>query len=348
MVLTDYGSDLHLADREVSDPGPGEALVRVHYCGVCRSDRKLADGRLSFSAEIPLPHVLGHDAAGEVIAVGPGVALAVGTRVVVYNYEPCRTCSPCMRGDENNCSELAVWFGFRHPGGFQEHVIVGVSRLLPVPASLSLLEAATLSCGLATSYRAIVTRGAIRPGQQLAIVGCGGLGLHAVQLGLHAGAEVIAVDIDERARAAAIELGAHRAIDPHEFDTVSELTSGDGIADVVVEFSGTQASHLVVDRLLRPGGRLVVVGYEPDARCSVPLPRLALRELEIRGSRYANRDEFHRSMELFASGAVRPIIDSVYPLEEANRALARLQSGSPLGRIVIDVRSTSTDRRHQP
>jgi D-arabinose 1-dehydrogenase-like Zn-dependent alcohol dehydrogenase len=117
MAVVDYARPLERIDLPVPEPGPGAVLVRILYCGVCYSDVKTATGRMPYSAELRLPHVPGHEIAGEVAAVGPGATLREGQRVVVYNYWGCGACRSCRAGEENLCLALRGWVGFTSPGG---------------------------------------------------------------------------------------------------------------------------------------------------------------------------------------------------------------------------------------
>ncbi|HKX18497.1 MAG TPA: alcohol dehydrogenase catalytic domain-containing protein, partial [bacterium] len=170
MAVAQYGTPLRLLDLPRPAPGPGQVLVRVLGCGVCRSDLKIADGAMPFSPSLRLPHVPGHEIAGEIVELGPPDAgrprggLRAGDRVVVYNYWGCRTCDHCQAGDENLCERLRGWTGFTSPGGFQEYLVVPDDCVLPLPANVAPEHGGPLSCALGTAYHAVVTQGAVRAG----------------------------------------------------------------------------------------------------------------------------------------------------------------------------------------
>ncbi|HEV2280899.1 MAG TPA: alcohol dehydrogenase catalytic domain-containing protein, partial [bacterium] len=223
MAVTQYGAPLRPLDLPRPAPGPGQVLVRVLGCGVCRSDLKIADGAMPFSAVLPLPHVPGHEIAGEIVEFGPSedggtpgagsavpgrTALRAGDRVVVYNYWGCRTCAHCQAGEENLCEHLRGWTGFTSPGGFQEYLVVPEDCVLLLPPNVPPEHGGPLSCALGTAYHAVVTQGAVRAGDSVAILGAGGVGLHAVQVVRAAGGRALAVDLQRHRLDAARVAGA--------------------------------------------------------------------------------------------------------------------------------------------
>ena len=188
MVIERYGEPLRMADLSAPSPGPGQVLVRVLGCGVCRSDLKVVAGAMPFSATLPLPHVPGHEISGEIAALGPGASGSVGDRVVVYHYWSCRNCPYCQAGEENLCLNLRGWAGFSSPGGFQEYLAVPDDCVLPLPDNVAPQRGGPLTCALGTAYHAVVTRGGLRAGESAVILGAGGVGLHAVQVARACGA----------------------------------------------------------------------------------------------------------------------------------------------------------------
>ncbi len=339
MAVVQFGRPLAPVALEVPRPGPGEVLVRVLACGVCRSDLKIASGLMPFSSTQRLPHVLGHEISGEVAEVGSGVELGTGVRVVVHNYWGCGRCPYCVEGQENLCDALRGWVGFTSPGGFEEYLVVPADHVLPIPAQVDPFQAATVSCALGTAYRAVVTRGAVRAGETVVVVGTGGVGLYAVQVARAAGARAVAVDVRESALKAAQAVDADVAVDPAGAPSaVGELTRGRG-ADVVVDCVGDSLSSSLAIELVRKGGRLVQVGYLTDARQypALPTDRVVLRELQVLGSRYVTRPELARALELVACGAVQPVVSRVLDLEQANEALEDVREERAVGRVVLRV-----------
>src|SRR5918911_147228 len=326
MAVVDYERPLELLDLPVPTPGDGEVLVRVRYCGVCYSDVKTVTGHMPYSPTLKLPHVAGHEIAGVVEQAGPGTTLPVGQRVAIYNYWACGTCRSCRAGEETVCLNLRGWVGFTSPGGFQECLVVPEKYALPLPDSIPDEQAAALSCATGTSYRAVISRGKVAAGESVLVVGAGGVGLQAIQVARAAGAGVFATDVDERKLARARELGAatppEDASDPAGW--LREQT--DGGADLVIEAAGEAESLALAGAAARPGGRVVMVGYTVGERFPIPSAETVLGEVTYIGSRYVKRDELTRAIELVASGAVRPALDEVFELRDANAALQRLVS----------------------
>jgi propanol-preferring alcohol dehydrogenase len=336
MAVTDYAAPLELLDLPKAEVSPGWVLVRVLACGVCLSDVKTARGRMPWSADLQLPHVLGHEVSAVVAEAGPETGFSVGERVLVGNYWPCGRCPPCLIGREVQCEALEGWVGFMTPGGFQEYLAVRADGLLRVPDVITTEEACAASCAFGTGYRAVATRGRVQPGEVVVIMGTGGVGLHTLQIARAAGADVLAVDIDERKLEMARKLGAvGTAHAGDEAQTlVRDYTAGRG-ADVVIDIVGHEETLEQAAQMLRRAGRVVGLGYVAGGFSRFPADVFVLQEKEFIGSRYAHRYEMERVLSLMAQGRIKAIIDDVLPLEEANEALERLERGEVVGRLVL-------------
>src|SRR5581483_8700832 len=162
-------------------------------------DVKTSRGQMPFSATLSLPHVPGHEICGRVVASEPAGLLEPGELVIVYHYLPCGRCRRCRAGDEQLCLELEGWLGFTEPGGFQERLVVPVERLLRVPAGIDPVTAAPMTCALGTAYRAVATRAGAKPGSTVAVIGLGGVGIHALQVAAASGAAAVGLEVSERA-----------------------------------------------------------------------------------------------------------------------------------------------------
>lgn len=337
MAVTSYSRPLEELDLPEPELRPGHALLEVLACGVCFSDVKTSRGHMPYSDELALPHVPGHEICGRVLATNPPGEIEEGTRVVVYHYTPCGRCARCRAGEENLCTNLRAWVGFTHQGGFAERVVVPLDRLFPIPDSVETLRAGPMTCALGTAYRAVVGRGEVTAGSRVALIGLGGVGIHAAQIARHAGAEVVGIDRSERALAVARELG----IDARAAEDASiEEAAPDGF-DVVIDMVGRTETLERAAELARPGGRIVGVGYAPGQRLSVETPRFVLGELEFVGSRYVARDELERAIRMVAQGHVKIVVDEVRPLAEVNDVFAQLEGGELVGRAVLDVAGIS-------
>ena len=337
MAVTAYGEPLVQLDLPEPEVPADHALLEVITCGVCFSDVKTARGHMPFSDRLRLPHVPGHEIFGRVMRTEPSGLMEEGTLATVFHYWPCGRCASCRRGDETLCSQLAAWTGFTHHGGFRERIAVPVDRLIAVPSSIDPVHAAPLSCALGTAYRSVVVRGGVRAGSTVAIVGLGGVGIHAAQIARVAGAAVVGFDVHEPTLEAARELGLDvRASDPEAAAEAVAEAGGEGM-DVVLDTVGHTETLALADLLVRQGGRIVGVGYDPTTTLGVPTPRFVLGELELVGSRYAHRDDLERAIALVSSGRVRPVVGLVRRLEDVNEVFAALESGSVVGRAVLEV-----------
>jgi propanol-preferring alcohol dehydrogenase len=336
LVLEAFGGPLVARDIAVPAPGPHEALVRVRHVGVCGTDVKIRAGRLGLDV---LPLVMGHEIAGEVAEVGREVRdVAPGDRVAVNFYVTCGRCAFCRAGRETLCPGVRQ-HGFTLDGGFAEYVRTPAANLCAVPDHVPLDRACIIGDAVATSYHAVTRRAQVRPGTTVAVVGVGGVGLHALQLARLAGGWTIAVDVSDARLALARQLGADAAVDARSGPfgaAVRRLTGGEGV-DVVLELVGSEATLPQSVESLRRAGRLVFVGYTPEVPMSV-MPHLLVRhEHEIVGSRANTTQELREAIALVAQGRVRPVVDQVFALDEVERAFDALREGRALGRNVLAV-----------
>jgi len=342
MAVTEYGAPLEKI--EVLEPKllPGHALIEVLTCGVCFSDVKTSRGQMPFSEELELPHPPGHEICGQVLDTDPPGAFELGTKVVVYHVWPCRVCSRCRAGEDNICVDPQAWVGFTHPGGFQDRLVVPLDRLVAIPDSIDPVYAAPMTCALGTAYRATVTRGEVTAGSHAVVIGLGGVGIHTLQIAHAAGALAVGLDTSQKAIDAARDLGldARRVGGPDVPEQLVDESGGEGV-DTVIDTVGHEDTILQADRLVRPGGRIVAVGYSPQTNFSLPSPRFVLEEIQLLGSRYVRLDELERAITLVSEGRVKTVVDRVKPLEAVNEALEALEAGDVVGRVVLDVGGVS-------
>ena len=342
MAVTRYGDPLEPLDVEEPSLSHGSALLEVLTCGVCFSDVKTARGKMPYSADLPLPHVGGHEVCGRVVRTDPPGALEEGTVVVAYHLWPCRVCSRCRAGQDNLCVSPRAWLGFRDWGGFRERVVVPLDRLTEVPPNIDPTHAASMTCGLGTGYRAVIGQGGVEPGTRVAVLGLGGVGIHALQVARAAGARVVGLDVSEASLQAArdLELEVWDNRDPDVLGRVMSATDDEGV-DVVIDCVGHEETIAQSEKMVRPGGRIVAVGYSLTADFHVPSTRFVLEEVELVGSRYVLMDELQRAIRLVADGKVQMVIDEVRPLEAVNTVMTALERGDVVGRAVLDVASVS-------
>lgn len=260
-VLNHYDAPLTIQEVDMPAPGPEEVLVRVRACGLCGTDLKIASGKFP---NVPLPHIPGHEVAGEVYKIGEKVSgFHAGDRVAVYFYWTCGQCRYCRSGQDSLCTRPKGQVGFHLNGGLAEFLKVPASNVLPIGDLLSFPQAAVLADAVATPYQALVDKARLQRDEVLVIVGAGGLGLHGVQIAKALGARVIIVDIDDRHLEKAAEVGAdillHSGRD-RITDSIRKETGGEG-ADVVMDLVGLPETLDRELEWLRPAGRFLVVGY---------------------------------------------------------------------------------------
>ncbi len=331
---------------EVPDPVPTGhgAVLRVEATGVCRSDWH---GWLGHDPDITLPHVPGHELAGVVAEVGPGVTgWVAGQRVTVPFVCACGSCEQCVAGDQQVCDHQ-FQPGFTAWGSFAEYVAIDHAdvNLVALPDSLDSVTAASLGCRFATAYRAVLVQGRARPGEWVAVHGCGGVGLSAVMIAVSHGARVVAVDVQPSALALATELGAEVAID------AGRLPDPAGVADAVREATGGGA-HLSLDALgaratcvgsvnsLRKRGRHVQVGLlPPDLGVpQLPMHRVLADELEILGSHGMAAHAYPEMLAAVTSGRLRPdlLVTRRITLAQAGAALVAMDNHQGAGVTVVE------------
>jgi 2-desacetyl-2-hydroxyethyl bacteriochlorophyllide A dehydrogenase len=336
MSVVEYGRPLEMLEVPKPSAPPGHALVEVLACGLCFSDVKTIRGKMPYSAGLQLPHVAGHEVSGRVVEVNAaGGDLKPGDRVVAYHVWGCGACASCRRGDEHLCTDLVAWMGFTHPGGFQEYISVPVRYLLKVPERIPPTVAPALTCAMGTAYRAAIVRGRILAGERVAVLGLGGVGIHAALIAQAAGAHVVGVDVGEAKLQGAREAGIADVLDSGQSGGLRDL-------DAVLETTGVPALLEAARQILRPGGRIVAVGYHVGESMAVSSDQLVLLEQSVIGSRYASRADMERVIRMVADGVVQPVIDEVLPLEELNQAVERLEAGRVKGRLVLRVRDQTT------
>lgn len=334
MVLQEFNAPLVAEERAIPRPGPQDAILKMGACGLCRTDLKLWHGTHPALKQLPL--VPGHEIAGEVVEVGAQVSRDwLGQQAVVYCYLSCGECEFCRAGSEILCPHVKGQIGFNRDGGFAEYVKVPADNLFCVPRHVALEDAAIVTDAIATPYRALTTKAELRPGQTVVVIGAGGLGVHAIQIARVLGAKVLALDINPKALELATEVGAEAAfpMTAESHAAVLDLTAGG--ADVVMDFVAAPVTQQFGLTLLKPGGRFISIAYGADNVLGINSQMLVSRELRIYGSRSCGRKDLQETIDLLSRKKIKAVIASRYPLGEANLALARLEKGDLVGRIVL-------------
>ena len=335
MVLKEFNTALVIDTAEIPEIGPDEVLIKVKACGICRTDLKIQKG-LFDRRIIQLPHIMGHEFAGIVERAGSRVrGTAVGQRVVAHFYIACGKCRFCKDGRENLCSHITRP-GFELAGAYAEYVRVPAANVVPFGDRISFEEAAVLPDAVATPYHAL-RLGELKPGESVLVVGLGGLGIHAIQIAKALGGRVIACDIDEARLKIAYGYGADQvfnARDDARVEKVQDRTDGYGVA-VCLDLVGTPASFTWALPATRGGGRYCLVGYAPNQPVEIDTVLYHVREWKLIGCRASTRQDLVEVVELTEKGLIKPVIDRVYPLEQANEGLRDLEDGKILGRGVL-------------
>lgn len=358
-VAVDYGEPVRVERIELESPGAGEVLVEMKAAGVCRSDWHVLTGTLP----LPVPMVLGHEGAGIVREVGPGVsAPKVGDPVVCSWVGACGRCRRCLGGQPELCeraNQAAVdgtltggdsrtfWHDkpiatFSATGTLAEFAVVGAENVVPIPKEMAWEEAALLGCAVQTGVGAAF-HAPIAMGDTVLVIGAGGVGLNLVQGSRMRGAgAILAADPSPAARALALELGATEAIDPEAEDLLTAVLdrTGDEGVDVAFEAVGSPALIAVAFAAARRGGTAIVVGVpEPNQSVDVNAFAFVSQEKTLTGSWYGGGHparDLPRLLRLVAAGRLRvaPLIQRRYALDEVGAAFQDLASGRG-GRSVV-------------
>lgn len=343
--------DAELADpivelREVErpEPGPGEVLVRVGAAGVCRTDLHIAAGMPIGGSTPPLPHILGHENAGDVVAVGDGVDPTwVGNRVLCYPFRTSGDSTIERYGQDSLTDERErVTPGINAPGGFAEFLVTSPRSLIRLPDDADLARYAPLSDAGLTAYRACRrTLPYVSPGETVLVIGAGGVGHLVVQILLAiGGVEVLVVEPRAASRELVQAHGAREASSPEDAARMLAARAVGGVA-AAIDVVGDDASAELGITSLRTGGTYTCIGVGGDVR--IPTVQLVEPEIRIQGSFTGSFTDLLEVSRLTDLGAVVPEVVS-YDLEDAPTALAELRSGAVLGRAVL-VAGASEPRR---
>lgn len=334
--LAARGAALRSSTRALPEPGAGEVRVRVEACGVCGSDLFLQSG--GFGDATPWPVVPGHEAAGVVDALGPGSAgVAVGDQVALY-YISTPPGDVWARDGRPNISPAVTRMGVDLDGAFAEYVVRPAAALIRPPAPVDPPVLAVLTDAVATPLHALKRVARLQAGETLVVLGVGGLGSNAVQLGRVFGARVIAVSRSAAKLALARELGAHEVVaagDGSPVAAVRALTGGHG-ADVVIQCAGSATADEQAIAMGGPGGRVVLVGSSLEGFRARAV-ELCWRELAVLGSRGFLPADIADAIDLYLRGSLRVdhLIGALRPLEEADAALEDLRAGRVLRSVLV-------------
>jgi D-arabinose 1-dehydrogenase-like Zn-dependent alcohol dehydrogenase len=323
------GADFEIVEREIPKPGPGQVRIKVQACGVCHSDLFTKEG---LWPGIQYPRVPGHEVAGIVDELGPGVSdWKEGQRAGVgWHGGHDGTCLYCRRGDFNNCRNLKI-AGISYDGGYQQYMLAPVEALTAIPQSLTDVEAAPLLCAGITTFNALRHSGAV-PGDLVAVLGIGGLGHLGIQFANKFGYKVVAIGRGSESAALAKKLGASVYIDNKTTNAVDALQELGGAQVILATAPSSKAMSEVFDGLA-PNGKLMVVGATSDPLQVTPA-QLITGSRSLQGCASGTPSDAEDTLHFSELTGVRPMIET-YPLEKAAEAYARMMSGQAQFRVVL-------------
>jgi S-(hydroxymethyl)glutathione dehydrogenase/alcohol dehydrogenase len=353
-ILQAVGEPLVIVDDvTVLGPGPGQVKVRIRAAGVCHTDLSGRDGGLPS----PVPSILGHEACGDVIETGDGVDdLAVGDRVIISWTPPCGTCKACVRGEPVMCQTYLMQayaspmfrrgeepvFALVGIGAFAEETVLPRAAAVKIDADVPYEVGALIGCGVMTGVGAVINTAKVEPGATVVVIGCGGVGIAAIQGARLSGASVIvAVDPVEGKHDVAKRFGATHAVHPDGLRALSkELTGGEGF-DYAFEVVGLPATIRAAWDITRRGGTVIVVGAgRPDATVEFNPFELFWDGKTLRGSLYGSADvrrDYHRLLALWRTGLLdlEGMVTQRITLDEVDDALNALGRPDIIRQVIV-------------
>jgi alcohol dehydrogenase len=339
IYFDEFAGPLIVKDLPIPRAENSSVVIRVMATGLCRSDWHAWMGH---DSDVALPHVPGHEFAGVISSVGTEVVkFKVNDRVTVPFVSGCGQCEFCLRGDAQVCP-TQTQPGFTHFGSFAEYVQIHNAdfNLIHLPDDLSFETAASLGCRFATSFRGLVDRAQVLPGEWVAIFGCGGVGLSAIMIAKALGAKVIAIDISPSALEKGKEVGADYLINSTEVDPVSEILQISGGVDVSVDALGSAATASAGINSLRRLGRHLQLGLLPSdtGTTALPIGRVIAYELTLLGSHGMAAIDYPKLLSMVASKTLHPelLVTSRIALAAGAIALANFAKRSDAGIEIIN------------
>jgi len=337
-VVEKFGEPLTVREVPIPTPGPGQALVQVFATGVCHTDLHAVDGDWPVKPMMPL--IPGHEGAGIVAALGPGVThLKEGDRVgIAWLHSACGHCDYCLAGWETLCPEQQN-SGYSVNGSFAQYALGQADYLGRIPKNISFVDAAPILCAGVTTYKGLKMTEA-RPGEWVVISGVGGLGHIAIQYAKAMGLHVAAVDLGPEKMALARKLGAEVTIDAKAQDPVKEIQKQIGGAQGALVTAVSPIAFKQAVGMLRRGGTCVLNGL-PPGEFPVSIFDVVLNGYTIRGSIVGTRLDLEESLAFAGDGKVKATIETL-PLESINDVFSRLKKGQVNGRVVLSLKEEAS------
>jgi propanol-preferring alcohol dehydrogenase len=332
-VVEQFGKPLVLREWDIPTAGPGQVVMKTEACGVCHTDLHAANG--DWPLKPTPPFIPGHEAIGIVTQVGSGVTIVKeGDRIgVPWLYSACGHCEYCLTAWETVCPD-AQFGGYTRNGGFAEYVLADPNYVAHIPKGLSPTEAAPLICAGITTYKGLKQTSA-RPGEWVAISGCGGLGHLAVQYAKAMGLLVCAIDIDDGKLKHAKALGADLTVNALHGDPAAavKVGTGGGAHGVLITAPSLIAFKQGIG-MTRKRGTCVLVGL-PPGEFPVPLFDVVANCITVRGSFVGNREDMAEALAFAVDGKVKADVE-LQPLSSINEIFSRLAHGDVAARVVLE------------
>jgi NADPH:quinone reductase-like Zn-dependent oxidoreductase len=334
-----HGGIDELRYEQAADPeleAPTDVIVKLKTAAVNRLDIEIRSGQRAGS--VFFPRIVGSDGAGTVLATGSAVGnVQVGDKVCLFPIVDCGRCDFCATDRAQMCADRRL-LSERENGTYAEYVRVSQRNCFPIPAELSFEAAAAFPLVYGTSWRMLISQAELRPGEWLLIVGVGGIATAALRIAASLGARVILASGSDEKLARAAELGAEHAINYRNTNFITEVRNRTGKrgVDVVVDCVAGDGWVKSLATLAR-GGRLVTCGAIGGAHPQTDLRRIFWNNLKIFGAGPPTRAEFYQLLSFFDASRAAPIIDRVYPLQEAAEAQKRMEKGKARGKIVLQI-----------
>ena len=333
---------LQYTDFPTPEPKPGDALIRLHAAALNRMDVMVRNGWPGLKLE--MPHINGADGAGEIVGFGDGTnetelgELEIGDHVVINANLGCGQCEFCLAGQDNLCRNWHL-LGETVRGTYAEYVSVPIRQLYKLPRDFDYHQAAAAALVYQTAWHSLVKRGNLQKGESVLIVGAGGgVNTASLQIAKFVGAQVVMVGSDAQKLAKAESIGADILIDRSKESDWSKavyLATNKRGVDVVVDNVGT--TFMLSLRALRKGGRLLTVGNSGAPKFEIDNRYIFAKHLSIIGSTMSTLANFKEVMDLVVAGKLCPIMDTIYPLQDAATAQERLWKNENFGKITLDI-----------
>lgn len=325
------GGAFETVKRPVPEPGPHTVRIRIQACGVCHSDVFVKEGHWP---GLQYPRVTGHEVAGVIDAVGPGVTIwKKGQRVGVgWHGGHCGHCVPCRRGDFMGCQNFQVT-GFQEDGGYAQYMIARSEAVAAIPDALSPVEAAPILCAGVTTFNSLRHSGA-KAGDLVAVQGLGGLGHLGVQFASKMGYRTVAISRGQDKEPLALKLGAARYLDTEKTNAANELAKMGGASVILATAPNSKAMSELIDGL-GVGGKLLVVGASADPITVTPIQLIGARR-SIQGWPSGTAKDSEDTLNFCALTGIRPMVET-FLLEQAAAAYDRMLSGKARFRVVLTI-----------